>query len=183
MINDSDLTPRPDDLTVARLGRLVLLLEALAHQSRPQPLDVERLAAYDFFADNPLLIFDEGSSERRELLMAGFDSTSLSYHSASQRFANRRSRLQHDLANLLARGLVTTKVDGRRVVYELTDSGQGLAPDFESVYAQAYRRSAAMVASTLNRLSGKGLRARISSALGDQDFLVDLGVPGEERLS
>ncbi len=100
-------------------------------------MDVERLATYDFFADNPLLVFAPGTSERTAVLTAGFDSTTLSYHSASQRFSNRRARLEHDLAELLARGLI--KHAQRKAGRLRADSRPaGFAAAFCPVYANAY---------------------------------------------
>ncbi len=174
---DRDLTPRPDDLTITRLARLTLLLAAAPGQPQPKPLDVERLATYDFFADNPLLVFASGTPERTSALLAGFEPQSLSYSSASQRFTNRRARLQNDLALLLARGLVRARTEGKRVVYELTDSGQTLAAEFSSVYAQGYRVSARLVARALNRLGPRALPERTASMLRAEAFLVDLDLP------
>lgn len=176
-----ELSRRPDDLTVSRLARLALLLQAAPGQPQAKPWDVERLATYDFFADNPLLVFGPGTPERTSALIAGFDPQSLSYHSASQRFSNRRARLQHDLAQLLARGLVRAHPEGKRVVYELTDSGHELAAEFSSVYAQGYRVSARLVTKALNRLSAKALRERTASMLRAEAFLVDLDLPGDVK--
>jgi len=172
------LAQRPDDLLVSRLARLTLLLAAAPGEPQAKPMDVERLATYDFFADNPLLVFAPGTPQHTAVLTAGFDSVTLSYHSASQRFSNRRARLQHDLAQLLARGLITARADGRRVIYELTDIGGEVAGAFSSVYAQAYRESARLVTQTLNRLGPRQLRDRTESMLRSEAFLVDLELPG-----
>lgn len=171
------ITPRPDDLTVTRLARLMLLLAAAPTQPQPKPLDVERLAIYDFFADNPLLVFASGTPERTSALLAGFEPQSLSYNSASQRFTNRRGRLQNDLALLLARGLVQARTEGKHVVYDLTDTGHTLAGEFSSVYAQGYRVSARLIARALNRLGSRALRDRTTSMLHAEAFLVDLDLP------
>jgi hypothetical protein len=174
---EGELAHRPDDLTVTRLARLTLLLAAAPGQPQPKPLDVERLATYDFFADNPLLVFAPGTPERTSALLAGFDPQSLSYSSASQRFTNRRARLQNDLALLLARGLVRARTEGKRVVYELTDTGHPLAAEFSSVYAQGYRVSARLVTKALNRLGPKALRDHTARMLRAEAFLVDLDLP------
>jgi hypothetical protein len=172
-IEDGD-APRPDDLLHVRLARLVLLLSAGPGQPRKKPWDVERLGTYDFFADNPLLLFDEESNERRELLLAGFDPRTFSYHSASQRFTNRRGRIQHDLAHLLARGVVSVATEGSRVVYRLTASGTALAERFASSYADGYRTSARLVARELNRLADGALRDRAADVLQARPFVIDL---------
>lgn len=170
-----DLTPpRPDDLLHLRLGRLLLLLEQAAGKPRAKSLDLERLSTYDFFADNPLLVFEDGSVERRRLLLAGYQATSLSYHSAAQRFTNRRARIQHDLAHLLAHGLVRAQAASSRVSYELSDEGAALAGRFVTAYADAYRLGADLVVARLNRLSDRELRTRAAEWTRAEPFLIDI---------
>jgi DNA-binding transcriptional ArsR family regulator len=171
---DRALPQRPDDLLYGRLARLLLLLAETPTQPYRKPADVERIGTYDFFADNPHLLFDENSTQRRTLLLAGFDPSTLSYHSSSQRFTNRRQRMQHDLAQLLARGLVDAKAEGSRVVYSLTTPGEEIATQMESSYADGYRDSVRLVANTLNRLSDRALRTRIAEALQADAFMIDL---------
>jgi hypothetical protein len=166
--------PRPDDLLFVRLARLVLLMAETPSQPNRKPADVQRLGTYDFFADNPLLLFGEESEQRRDLLIAGFDPRSLSYHSSSQRFTNRCARMQHDLANLLARGVIAARLEGSRVVYVLADTGVKLAKQFTSSYADAYRVSARLVARDLNRLSDTRLRERIAQVVEARPFVIDL---------
>jgi len=166
--------PRPDDLLRVRLARMVLLMAEAPSQPNRKPADIERLGAYDFFADNPMLLFDEDSRQRRDLLIAGFDPRSFSYHSSSQRFTNRRARMQHDLAHLLARGVIAAQRDGTRVVFVLTDRGTALASQFVSSYADAYRVSARLVARELNRSSDTNLRERIAQVVEARPFVIDL---------
>jgi DNA-binding transcriptional ArsR family regulator len=173
---------RPDDLLYGRLARLVLLLAEAPSQPYRKPADIERLGTYDFFSDNPHLLFDEDSEERRALLIAGFDPRTLSYHSSSQRFTNRRGRMQHDLAQLLARGLICARPDANRVVYSLTDAGEHLAAQFESAYADAYRTSARLVANALNRLSDSRLRTRVAAVLEARPFVIDLYAEPESAI-
>jgi hypothetical protein len=165
---------RPDQLLYTRLGRLVLLLAEAPTQPYRKPADIERIGAYDFFADNPLLLFPEERDERKVLLLAGFDPDTFSYHSSSQRFANRRARMQHDLAHMLALGLVEPTVDASRVVYRLTGAGDALAVEFSSSYADGYRVSARLVVRELNRLSDRRLRDRITEVLEARPFVIDL---------
>lgn len=167
-------TRRPDDLLHTRLGRLALLLAEAPTQPYRKPMDIERIGVYDFFADNPLLLFAEDTSERRTLMLVGFDPASFSYHSSSQRFANRRARMQHDLAHLLALGLVQPAADANRVVYRLTEAGDGLAGGFSSSYADGYRISARLVVRELNRLGERKLRDRITQVLEARPFVIDL---------
>ncbi|MBF6621557.1 MAG: hypothetical protein ITG02_15175 [Patulibacter sp.] len=166
--------PRPDDLLEGRLARLILLLAEGPGQPYPKPWDIERLGTYDFFADNPLLLFGEDAPERNELLLVGFDPRSFSYHSASQRFTNRRRRIQHDLGHLLSRGLVEARAEKSRVVYSLTEVGTRLAAQFSSTYADGYRASSKLVANALNRLADGALRTRVATVLEARPFVIDL---------
>jgi hypothetical protein len=120
-------------------------------------MDIERISYYDFFADNPFLIFGRDTLEHRELVLAGFDSRNLSYQSSAQRFSSRRERLQHDLATLVAYGLAGGGQGERCVVYTLTSAGTGAASSLRSFYAAAYRSNAIVVGRALNRLSDKAL--------------------------
>lgn len=168
---------RPDDLLAFRLGRLLLLLDVVPGLPSPKPMDVERISLYDFFADNPFLVFGRDSVEHETLVLAGFDSRNLSYQSSAQRFSSRRERLQHDLATLLAYGLVSARPDQRRVAYGLTDLGRERVSEFLSLYAQAYRRSAHLVIRALNRLSDRALQHQTRRWLQADELLIDLFGP------
>jgi hypothetical protein len=168
---------RPDDLPAFRLGRLVLLLNTVPGLPSPKPMDVERISFYDFFADNPFLMFDRDSPEHEALVLAGFDSRNLSYQSSAQRFSSRRERLQHDLATLIGYGLATATSEARRVVYSLTADGTEQAASLRSLYAQAYRSSAAVVGRALNRLSDRALQERTRAWLRADELLIDLFEP------
>lgn len=165
---------RPDDLLAFRLGRLLLLLDTLPGLPSAKPMDVERISLYDFFADNPFLIFARDSVEHETLVLAGFDSRNLSYQSSAQRFSSRRERLQHDLATLLAYGLTVAQADQRRVAYALTDLGREQARALRSLYAQSYRRSAELVGRRLNRLSDRALQEQTRQWLKADELLIDL---------
>jgi ABC-3C biological conflict system middle component len=165
---------RPDDLLAFRLGRLLLLMETVPTLPAQKPMDIERISFYDFFADNPFLIFGRDTPEHKELVLAGFDSRNLSYQSSAQRFSSRRERLQHDLAMLVAHGLAGAGQESRRVVYSLTTRGTDVASSPRSLYAIAYRSSATVVGRTLNRLSDKALQERTRSWLRADELLIDL---------
>lgn len=148
----------PEDDTTFRLAQLLLLLDSIAGQSRPG-INIERLSYYDFLVANPMLmITDDNDADRTRLLMAGFDGRALSYASPTHRFTNRRERLQHDMAILIAYGLATPHVEGS-VIYQITPAGQQFASRFTAIYAAAYRLSAGIVTRRLSRLSDRRLRA------------------------
>jgi hypothetical protein len=173
----NELPLRPDDLLAFRLGRLILLLDTVPGLPSPRPMDVERISLYDFFADNPFLIFGRDTAEHETLVLAGFDSRNLSYQSSAQRFSSRRERLQHDLATLIAYGLASGTTEARRVTYSLTDSGRGHAASLGSLYAQAYRSSAALVIRALNKLSDRALQVQTRTWLRADELLIDLFEP------
>jgi hypothetical protein len=156
------------------MGRVLLLLAEAPSQPRRKPADLERITAYDFFADSPFLLFDDGATERNELLVAGFDPSSLSYHSSSQRFASRRAVVHNDIAHLLARGLCIAAREGAKVTYSITERGQATADTFSSSYAHAYRKSVRRVAKHLNHLADGALREEVERRVEAHDFLIDL---------
>jgi hypothetical protein len=168
------LPTRPDDLLAFRLARLLLLLDVVPDLPYPKPMDVERISLYDFFADNPFLVFGRETPQHDTLVLAGFDSRSLSYQSSAQRFSSRRERLQHDLSMLLAYGLIVAQPTQRRVAYELTGFGKAQSAELGSLYAIAYRRSADLVGRALNRLSDKALQLQTRAWLQADELLVDL---------
>lgn len=173
-----DIIPlRPDDLRAFRLGRLMLLLDIVPELSSPKPMDVERISLYDFFADNPFLIFGRETPEHATLVLAGFDSRNLSYQSSAQRFSSRRERLQHDLAALIGYGLLCAATEARRVVYSLTGTGREHAQSLRSLYAQSYRTSAALVGKALNNLSDRALQQQTRAWLRADELLIDLFEP------
>lgn len=171
---------RPDDLVAFRLGRLMLLLETVPGLPGHKPMDVERISLYDFFADNPFLVFDRDSVQHRQLVIAGFDSRNLSYQSSAQRFSSRRERLQHDLSILVSYALVEANPEARRVAYALTDEGRELAARHHSLYAQAYRESASIIGRELNKLSDRALHERTRSWLKADELMIDLFGPAPD---
>ncbi|WP_197048572.1 ABC-three component system middle component 2 [Streptosporangium roseum] len=152
----------PEHDTIFRLAQLVLLMDVLV-EFHPDGAHLERLGAYDFLAANPLLMASaEDDPDRLSLQLAGFDDRALSYASPAQRFATRRERLQHDLALLIAYGLVATSVRGH-VLYRLTDSGRQMARDFTAMYARSYKTAASVVISRLRKFSDKRLRESLTA--------------------
>jgi hypothetical protein len=165
--------PRPEDLTEFRLGRLLLLLEEIERAGRKH-LDIERLGIYEFFAAQPLLVFENESPERRELVLAGFDSRSLSYQSASARFTNRRARLQHDLSFLIAHDLADVANEEGKIVYLLTEQGRETAGSFTAFYAETFRVGARLVSKRFNSLTDQRLRRDADQWLRAESLLIDL---------
>jgi hypothetical protein len=164
----------PEELDLFRLGRLLLLISEVAGLKRPQPLDIDRLGIYDFFAANPFLIFPADSPAGLRLTLAGFNSRSLGYQSSFHRFATRRERLRADLARLVGLNLVQSVVAKGRVAFVVSESGVETSERFVGLYAQGYREAAAAIATALNRLSDTKLRAQVGDWLQAESFLIDL---------
>lgn len=169
----SPSTTRPEELDEFRQGRLLVLLAGLERKKHGQRPDLERLSFYDFFSANPFLVPLE-TAAKAMLSHAGFESSNLSYQSSSQRFTNNRSRLQFDLAMLIARGLVAPEVRDRRVTYGASKAGQDLADSFRSFYADAFRRSSDLIVDRLRRMSDTGLRRDAKTWLRAEALMIDL---------
>ncbi len=174
LVGDDRLPLRPELLRQFRLARLLVLLDVATQQKPLRPIDIERLALYDFFAANPFLIFDQEDADRQDIILAGFNANSLSYNSSAQRFTNRRARLQHDLTLLIAYGLVAAETVQSRVAYRVTERGSAIAKELRALYAVAYRESASIVIRRLNKLSDKRLREQARRWLQAEGFLIDI---------
>jgi len=166
----SDLAPAsrsPESHANFRRGQLLVLLAAF---DAPMPLD--RIGYLEFFAANPhLVIRDEAESVRLQL--AGFSPSALSYQSAPERFANRRSRLRTDLSALTAWGYATVSVDEGRIVVGLTDTGRERSGELVSLYADAYRSSIDLVR-PMFRLSPTALAKKAAEWLSKADRHLDI---------
>lgn len=170
---------RPENLREFRLARLLILLESVPEIATAKPLHLERLGYYDFFTDNPFLVLEDEPKLRTRLLLAGFSERSLSYNSAAQRFTNRRARLQHDLALLVARALVHVVPSDRHITFALTEDGRRSASELQTFYARGLRASAEIVVRKLNRLGDRKLPERAREWLRAEPFLIDLYDMGE----
>jgi len=149
----AEIAFRPEDDPVFRMSQLLLLLDEL----QPEPTTLDRLTYYDFFAESPYLLFSEDASERTELRLAGFESSTLSYFSPAQRFVTRQERVGGDLAALVAYRLVDASLVDRAAAYAITARGAELSKRLRAMYADAYRTSARLVLRRLRRLSNRRL--------------------------
>ena len=135
---------------------------------------IDRLGYYEFFAANPFLVVEPRSADGRRLLAAGFEFLNLDYQSSSQRFTNRRARLQRDLATLTSLGLVDVEAIDGRVGYRATDGGMAAGAALHAMYALAYRTSAEIIIQRLRRLSDARLRADAAAWLKADALLIGL---------
>jgi len=163
----------PEDSETFRRARMLLLLSVAKNSGRVVP-SVDRLGYYEFFADSPYIVIDgdkpRDRADRATLEVAGFTRVQLAYASSGARFMSRRRRLQHDLAQLVAYGLVELTGEG----YGITSAGQAVAGDLNSVYADAYRQSAEIVLRRLASKSNAALERSVEEWLGHSWLLVDL---------
>ncbi|TCC21669.1 hypothetical protein [Kribbella sindirgiensis] len=164
---------KPEDSTRFRLARMLLLLDVARNAGRKVP-SLDRLGYYEFFSDNPFIVLD--GQKRTDpvdavtLEIAGFNRAQLAYASSGQRFASRRRRLQHDVAQLVSLGLATLNADG----YVITPRGSRLAGDLQSAYADAYRKSSEIVLRRLGPMTASGLESNVETWLGHSSLLLDL---------
>lgn len=163
----------PEENGTFRLARMLLLLD-VANRTGRKIQSLDRLGHYEFFSDNPFIVI-EGSkrvdqTDRTTLKLAGFTRVRLDYASSGHRFSSRRRRLQHDLALLVAYGLATLTNNG----YVITDPGKDIAAQFQSAYADAFRKSSEIVLRRLSSMSNKGLDNAVEEWLGHSWLLLDL---------
>jgi hypothetical protein len=146
----------PEDHVLFRITQLLLLMRVVAGPDAPG-LGLERLGYYDFFSANPFLVIGEDEPEARaQLHLAGFDERQLSYTATGQRFANRRRRLQHDMALLVAYDLATLRPGG----WTLTARGLDTAQQFTALYAEQYMTSVRLVVRRLARFGSDATLAK-----------------------
>lgn len=166
----SDLSPAsqpPETHSSFRRGQLLVLLSTFN-----APLTIDRIGYLEFFAANPHLVIDNAADSVR-LQLAGFSPSALTYQSAPERFANRRSRVRTDLAALTAWGYAKTVIDDGRIAVELTDNGRSRASELTSLYADAYRASIELIR-PLFRHSDTALARKASEWLAGNDRRVDI---------
>ena len=163
----------PETIEQFRAAQLLLLL-AVHREERDRPLGIDRLGYYEFFAANPFLVVEPRSPDGSRLLAAGFEYLNLDYQSSSQRFTNRRARLQRDLATLTAFGLVDVKAIDGRVGYEANENGAAAAGTLNAMYAVAFRISARTVIGRLRHLSDAKLREDAARWLKADALLIDI---------
>ncbi|MDK1329125.1 ABC-three component system middle component 2 [Arthrobacter sp. zg-Y1143] len=173
----------PEDHTMFRLAQLVILIDEIAPPGA-KGLDLERLGYYDFFSANPFAIFGaEDLVEHAQLHRAAFDERQLSYASTGSRFANRRKRLQHDVALLVSYRLVAQRGAG----YGISDKGNDFAISLTALYADQYRDSVRVVHKRFSGLSDTQLAAAVRGWLRTPSLLLDLygagEAPGEDLIA
>lgn len=171
---------RPETFRQFRYAQLLLTLSAAKEQKRF--LDLEKIAVVDFLAANPFLVFSPDSDIGDELELLGFGVHSVSYASPGHRFASRRGRISADLAYLVAVGLVDVQIAGGFRTVSITSFGLQAGVNLVSAYADAYRRSAALIVSEVARLTPQGLYKKLEQWLQADPILFDLvdtNVPAE----
>lgn len=156
------------------LARLLVLFDVLDEGKKTEGANIERVAYYDFFSAHPMLIFNNDKTIKLDLLLVGFESTTIGYISSSQRFANRREKLKHYLAGLFIRDLISVKNYQGQVVYSITPRGKEITSEFKSMYVKAYRKSAELTINRLSKMSDKALAMKAKAWLKAESFMIDL---------
>jgi hypothetical protein len=160
----------PEEHTVFRLTQLVILLGEVA-PAGDSGIDLERLGYYDFFAANPFVVVpDDELRDRARLHRAAFDERQLTYASTGSRFANRRKRLQHDFALLVAYGLAERRADG----YSQTGRGAQFVEGLTALYVDQYRESVNVVHARLKSLTPTALARQARDWLQTPSLVLDM---------
>ena len=163
----------PEGSRTFRAARLLLLLDTAFREGRKIG-SIDRLAYYEFFADNPWVVIDgdhpSDDRDRDTLALAGFSPTQLAYASTGPRFASRRERIRVDLSLLVALGLAQFGTNS----FEISDTGARIADGLQSSYADGYRASASVVLRHLVPLSNRALDEQAERWLGHSWLLLDL---------
>jgi len=156
-------------------ARLLMLFNTFDEIGDSTGINIERVAYYDFFSAQPFLVFTEDDADSKlELLIDGFEATTIGYISSSQRFTNRREKLKHYLAGLLMRDLIDVRnIDGQ-LLYCITKKGKETAVKFKTLYSLAYKKSSAIIIKKLARLSEKKLSDNAREWLRAEPFIIDL---------
>ncbi len=166
----SDLAPAsrpPETHANFRRGQLLVLLSSFQ-----APMTIDRIGYLEFFAANPHLVIEDNDRSVR-LQLAGFSPSALSYQSAPERFANRRSRLRTDLAALAAWGYAQVVIEEGRILVGLTGLGKENAAELISLYADSYRSSIDLIRPLFSHSDGK-LAKLASKWLARPDRHVDI---------
>jgi hypothetical protein len=164
-----------DDQDLFNSARLLILFDVLEKTGDTVGLNIEKVGYYDFFSAQPFLIF--GNEEKKTkigLILYGFELRTISYMSSSQRFANRREKLKHYLAQLMIRDLVKVRnIDGE-IVYSITADGKKIANSFNTQYDYAYRKSAKLIIKKFKGWSNNKIALNAKSWLKAEPFVIDL---------
>ncbi|WP_019145076.1 hypothetical protein [Aeromicrobium massiliense] len=160
----------PEEHTTFRLAQLAILLGEVAPVGG-RSVDLEVLGYYDFFAANPFVVVAvDDARDRARLHQAAFDERQLTYASTGSRFANRRKRLQHDFALMVAYGLAERRSDG----YGQTVLGAEFVASMHALYVDQYRASVSIVHARIRSLSPARLGREARHWLSTPSLVLDL---------
>jgi hypothetical protein len=155
-------------------ARLLLLFSVINSVLGEKGISINRLGYYDFFSAQPFLVFSDYSSTKIDLVLKGFELTTVSYMSSSQRFSNRREKLKYYLSNLLIRALISVQnIDGE-ILYYITPKGKEIVRYFKSLYSLSYCQSAEIIVKKLSKLNDKKLDNEAKEWLKAKSFMMDL---------
>lgn len=155
-------------------ARLLLLFNVISSALGGKGTSINRLGYYDFFSAQPFLVFSEYSSTKIDLVLKGFELTTVSYMSSSQRFSNRREKLKYYLSSLLIRDLISIQnVDGE-ILYYITPRGKDIVNYFKTLYSLSYCQSAEIIVKKLSKLGDKRLDNEAKEWLKAKSFMMDL---------
>jgi len=164
-----------EDEELFNSARLLILFDVLDEKEIMDGINIERIGYYDFFSAQPFLIFGEGEKDiKLDLLLHGFEATTISYISSSQRFTNRREKLKHYLAGLIMRNLIIVNNANGQFLYSITKEGKQIASQFKAMYIMAYRKSADIIITKLSKMNDRILASKARQWLKAEPFIIDL---------
>lgn len=164
-----------DDDDLFNSARILILFDVFDENDTLCGLNIEKIGYYDFFSAQPFLIFgNDEKSLKVQLLLNGFEETTIGYMSSSQRFVNRREKLKHYIALLISRDLVKTTVYNGEIVYSITEQGQNIADVFNTQYDFSYRKSAKLIIKKFKGWSTNKISLNAKKWLKAESFVVDL---------
>lgn len=164
-----------EDEDLFNSARLLLLFKVLDEMNLQKGNNIEKIGYYDFFSAQPFLVFGDNDLDiKKDLIFFGFEATTISYGSSSQRFANRREKLKQYLAGLILRDLITINNTDGELVYVITERGRETANKFNTFYSAAYHRSAKLIVEKMKGWSNKKISMNAREWLKAEPFLIDL---------
>ncbi len=164
-----------EDDDIFNSARLLMLFKIIDDILESGGISINRIAYYDFFSAQPFLVFSEKqSSVKLDLILKGFEATTVGYISSSQRFTNRREKLKHHLSGLLMRDLIDIRNIDSQLLYSITSRGKEIAKSLKSLYSLAYQESSVIIIKKLAKLSDTKLDNDAREWLKAKTFIIDL---------
>jgi hypothetical protein len=141
----AELDAEPD----LHAARLLILISAFSSSDQGTVEGLTKLAKLDFLLRYPVMLeraLVAKNRSTREVRLEDYERLSVESQMVRYRFGPWDHRYREFLNILIGKGLVTVRVEGRRIVISLTDQGTNLAATLrESEVFQDYGRRSALL--------------------------------------